>query len=332
MSAPTHIKAGDIEAAVLNDGAVSVTILSLGCITQDWRVPLNGARVPVVLGYERASDYRDDPYWMGAIVGRVANRISGAAFTLDGRTYPLAANEGANSLHGGAHGLGRRIWAMERDGARAVRLRLRSPDGDMGFPGAVEFAVTISLTGHRLHYAMTATCERPTPINLAQHSYYNLMGGGPVAQHRLKIAAQHFTPTDRAHIPTGDIAPLDGTRFDFRRERRIGAADPDSRGIDANLVLDADMTTPCVTLRAPNGLGLRLWSDQPGLQVYTARHLRAGSAALTAGHHGAFGAVCLEPQHFPDAVNRPEFPSAMASPDRPYKQELSVEISQEAGL
>ncbi len=316
---------GDIRHHILRDGKVSVTILSLGCITQDWRVPLRGARVPVVLGFADAMDYRHNPGHVGVIAGRVANRISNASFSLDGRRHRLDPNEAPHHLHGGGRGIGTRVWRMEPDGDRAVRLRLRSAHGDQGYPGRVDFTVTITLVGFRLRYDMRVRPDRPTPINMAQHSYYNLMGSGSIRRHRLRLMAQSFTPTGIDMIPTGEVVSLDGQPFDFSAPRTIAEADPMNRGLDLNYVLDG--TREAAMLAAPNGMTLRMRTDQPGLQLYTAHHLAPGAASLPGQDHAPFAGLCLEPQGFPDSPNRAQFPSVIVTPDRPYRQVLDVTIA-----
>lgn len=317
-----------IRRHVLSDGDVLVTILNLGCITQDWQVPLNGRRVPVVLGYDDPQAYRNNPFFMGAIVGRVANRVSGAGFSLGADRFVLDMNEPPHHLHGGAGGLQTRIWAMEPDGPGVVRLRYVSADGEQGYPGRVVFTVVIALRGHTLCYDMMATSDRPTPVNLAQHSYYNLMGAGSVMDHRLQISADAITPVDGAMIPTGDSETLDGLPVDLRQPRDIRQADPDQTGIDMNFVLDGSRA---ISMTAPNGMALTLKTDQPCLQVFTAPALRPIAPTLEGQGHGPFGGVCLEPQHYPDAVNTPQFPSHLVTPDHPYHQRLEVCIAPGVG-
>lgn len=319
----------DIRRHLLRDGDVSVAILSLGCVTQDWRVPLNGNRVPVVLGYSDPGAYRHNPFFMGAIVGRVANRISGAGFDLLGQRCNLDVNEAPHHLHGGKGGLHAQNWDMEPDGDRKVILRRASRSGDQGYPGAVEFVVAISLQGPRLRYDMLATVDRPTPINLAQHSYYNLMGRGPVHDHNLTLAARAVTLTGAGMIPTGDVVALDGQPFDLRWGGRLGKADPQRAGLDLNFVLNPDKAA--ATLRAPNGLHLTLATDQPCLQIFTAPNLRQSFQPLADQAHVAFGGICLEPQGYPDAPNRPECPSIIVTPDHPYHQRLDVTIAAQGG-
>ncbi|WP_171173255.1 aldose epimerase family protein [Ruegeria sp. HKCCD8929] len=320
---------GGIESATLISGDVSVTILSLGCITHDWRVPVAGELVPVVQSYAEPEDHRRFPEtFKGVIAGRVANRTSGARFVMEGKTYRLDANDGVNHLHGGAGGLTRQFWRMERDGQRAVRLMLHSPHGDQGYPGAVDFEVTITLEGYRLSYDMRASPDRPTPINLAQHSYYNLMGTGDVLDHFLTLKASAITPVGQDMIPIGMIQSIGGTDLDFRGPERLGDAIARTGGIDTNFVFD-DTDGPVANLSAPNGLRLRLWSDQPGLQLYSGRYLHPDGRPLEGQRHEPFAGVCLEPQHFPDALNQPGFPSIICTPEQPYVQSLSVEIAPE---
>ncbi|MGB8624374.1 MAG: aldose epimerase family protein [Paracoccaceae bacterium] len=310
--------------ARLEAGDVAVTLLSLGCITQDWR--LDGQ--PVVLGYADPAGYLKNPNHFGVIAGRVANRTAGGRFMLDGKPVQLSVNDPPNHLHGGTRGLGARNWRMEGESGKSLRLSYHAPNGEEGYPGAVDFTVTITLAGHRLTYVMEAVPDRPTPINLAQHSYYNLTGGGPVWDHRLHIPAPHYTPVDANLVPTGEIAPTAGTRYDFTSPRTLEQADPDHLGSDINLVLGngRDPGRPSATVEA-GGLALRLWTDEPGLQLYNAMHL-----GLTPGGHDGqtydrFHGLCLEPQHFPDSLHNPAFPTIICSPERPYRQTLTVEIA-----
>ena len=317
----------DIQRHVLSDGDVSVSILSMGAATQDWQVPdAQGNRVPVVLGYADPAAYAAQTGFLGVIIGRVANRIGGASFDLDGHTYRLTANEGPKQLHGGPDGWWARNWVMERDGDRAVQLKLTSPDGDMGFPGVVKATVVISLDGHRLTYDMTATCDRPTPINMANHNYYNLMGDGPIWDHKMQVNASAYTPTDADLLPTGAVSTVDGTKYDYRTMRQISEADP-HRGIsDINFALNGG-DDESVSIQAQNGLMLRMWTDQPGLQFYTGQGICAGAEPLKGQTHAPCHGIALEPQGFPDAVNQPTFPSVICTPENPYRQTTTIEIA-----
>jgi aldose 1-epimerase len=299
----------DILCATLRSERARVRILNLGAITQSWHV--DGA--PVILGYEDPLAYLTDPYYMGAIVGRVANRTANASFQFGGVTYELPQNDGPHQLHGV---LGKCLWDMSCSG-EAVTLRYHSPDGEGGYPGAVDFTVVIRLKGLRLSYEMRAVPECPTPINLAQHNYYNLTGAADMAGHQLRIAADTWTPVDGDLIALGTIEPTRGTGLDLTAATRIDDINQEG-GIDANLVLTGAQGA-AAELWAENGRRLRLHSNQPGLQVYGG----AGLGAPFVRYQG----LCLEPQGFPNALNTPGFPSIIATPEAPYHQLLEVEIS-----
>lgn len=299
-----------VDLARLTAGEMEVTLLNYGAITRDWRI---GGR-SIVLGYDELSRYGDDRFYLGAIVGRVANRIAGAQFRLNGELVTLPPNDGANHLHGGPRGLSKRFWQMESDtAANAVRLSLVSGHGDGGYPGRATFEVIVQLTERHLKYEMRAEVDRPTPINLAQHNYYNLTGG-TLSDHVLKIAAEEYLPVDDAALPTGAHLAVKSTALDFRRPRALSTPVPE---IDNCLVLDG--SEPAATLTAPGSPELRFFTDQPGLQLYTGAHL--------ADPFEPFSALCLEPEGFPDAVNHPGFPSVLVTPDMPYSQRLTIEVA-----
>ncbi|WP_425071613.1 aldose epimerase family protein [Sagittula sp. S175] len=312
-----------IHSHTLRDGQTEITVLSIGCAVQDWRVA--GRRV--VLGRSNVEDYRTNPGYLGAVVGRLANRVAGARFMLDGQEVVLTPNEGTNQLHGGPQGFGTRNWRMTPEGERSVLLELTSEDGDMGYPGRVEVSVRMTLEGAALTWDMTAVPDRETPIALAQHTYFNIAGEGDVRDHLLRIAADHVTPTGPDLIPTGDLLDVTGTRYDFRAARTIAEADPEGEGYDLNFALAGE--GPQAEVMA-NGMRLRLWTDQPGLQVYTSGNLAPAGTPFADVVHGPFAGICLEAQGFPNAVNTPAFPPVFCAPDRPYRQVTTVEIAPEA--
>lgn len=306
-----------IQTHVLCDGDTAITVLSMGCAIMDWQV---GER-HVVLGYRDPEHYRQNPASMGVICGRVVNRIADAKFVLNGAEYRLPANNGPHHLHGGPAGFGRCNWRMEPDGDRAVRLMLRSEDGDQGYPGAVEVTVVLRLDGQRLQYEMSAVPDRETPINLGQHIYFNLNGTGTIHDHSLRVQADRYTPNRPDQIPEGHIAPVDGTPFDFRSPVRLG----DGEGWDGNVVLN-EGADPAAEVTTPDGMRLRLWTDRPGLQIYTSNVLKHVLPEGRGASHTRFAGLCLEAQDMPNAVNVPAFGSILHTPEQPYRQVTSIEI------
>ncbi len=320
-----------LRQAVLEAGDVRVSLLNLGATTRGWFVPCGEALVPVVLGYTSPGAYLNDDVYLGAIVGRVANRTSGGRLVIDDEIYQLSQNEGQTHLHGGQRGLNRRFWEMEGDtAANAIRFTYQSPGGEEGYPGTVDFSVTVTLKGNCVTYEMEARTDRPTPINLAQHNYYNLMGGGEIWGHHLTCIADRRTPVDGRGLPTGEVLPVDASRFDFRDLTALGAMDPGAEGMDMNVVFPEgrNLDAPVAQLTAPNGLHLKMWSDQPGAQLYTAKHLTARPGGWTDKSLWPFHGVCIEPQAPPDALNQPGFSAILIDPDQPYHQRLSIEISE----
>lgn len=326
--AAPHLQQGAMAQAVLRDGPMRVTLLGHGAITQDWRLD----DMPLILGFRDPENYRRDGNFLGAIVGRVANRIGGARYRQDGREVVLAANDGPHQLHGGPQGLWCAEWEIDQPDARTARLTHVSPEGASGFPGRIRFELTVTLTAPRLTYDMRAVPDCETPISLAQHNYYSLGSATGIRDHRLWLNAPRMLARDRDGIMTGAIRPVADTRFDFRTPRILSTADPAAQGIDDFLLFDParDPDRPVAELTAPNGLRLRLWSDQPGAQVYTGHGLHAHDAGLAGQTLGPFAGLCIEPSGYPNALNCPGFPSILHSPDRPYRQAHSVEIARAA--
>jgi aldose 1-epimerase len=300
-------------------------ISELGATLVELQVPdRRGRRVDVVLGFDRLERYAADGHYFGCVVGRVANRIANARFTLDGREHALSVNHGRHHLHGGTRGFSRAHWRPEIQGWSAepsLQLRYRSPDGEDGYPGSVDACVVYSLTADSgLRVDFTATADRATIINLSQHTYWNLAGhdAGDVREHRLEIAARYYTPADAELIPTGEIAPVAGSKFDFTSDRPIGQA------YDVNFVLDGEAGTlrHAATLRAPDGeLAMEVWTTEPGLQLYTGDNL-ATVAGKRGATYGRFGGLCLETQHFPDSIHHEgerSWPTIVLRPGETYR-------------
>ncbi|WEX08401.1 aldose epimerase family protein [Chelativorans sp. AA-79] len=318
-----------LETTLTSETGVLISVINYGAIIRDWKVPVAGSLRSVVLGFDRFEDYLEHNSYFGAIAGRVANRIAGARFTLDGKEYRLQANEGMNQLHGGERGLSRQVWEMEMLSGDAVRLTLTSPDGEMGYPGRLDVSVTYRLAGNALTMDIAAETDAPTPVNITQHNYFNLMGEGDIRNHTLWLAANAYTVRDADLIPTGRIEPVAGSHFDFRRPRPLCDTQGEPIAYDNNLVLDTGRhrSAPVAVLTAQDeSLKLMLKTDQPGLQLYTGSKLNLSVPGLGGRHYPRFGGLCLEDQNFPDAINQPHFPSCVVMPGQPYSHWCEIEI------
>jgi len=302
-----------------NGAGASASILTWGATVRDLVVPARDGSRRVVLGYETFDGYRENPCYLGVTAGRVANRTGGGGFALEGTWYPLPPNEaGRTHLHGGPTGFSRRNWTIADAGTDFVRLSLVSEDGEQGWPGRVEVELEYRLTAApaALRITADASVDRPTFVNLAHHSYFTL--GGDARAHGLKIRAPFFTPVDGDKIPTGEISSVKGTPLDFTQARSIGAA---GFAYDHNFALGPDDGEPAAVLTAPDGgLGMELLTTEPAVQFYDGHMLSTLAPTLGGVRHVPWAGVCLEPQRFPDAPNKPHFPSALVRPGCPYHQ------------
>ena len=323
-----------------NPNGVTMEVTNYGGIITSLRVPdREGTLEDVVLGFDSLSAYTSDAYraanpYFGALIGRYGNRIAGGEFTLDGETYTLETNDGPNHLHGGEAGFDQVVWDAEsvrRGDSVGVVLSHTSPDGHGGYPGRLDVAVTYTLTpDNALAVDYRATTTKATPVNLTQHSYFNLdgHGDGPILDHELMIDADRFTPVDSTLIPTGELRPVEGTPFDFTEPTPIGARiDADHRqieyggGYDHNFVLaetDADTLRLAARLYEPDtGRLLTVHTTEPGLQFYAGNFLD-GSFTGKGETYGRREGLALETQHFPNSPNQPTFPSTILRPDEEY--------------
>lgn len=323
---PCHVLAGPT--------GLRVELAELGAAIRSLRVPVPGGAIDAVLGYARPEDYRTDPYFMGAMVGRYANRIEDGQLHLDGRTYALATSQaaGGHCLHGGPDGFYRRRWRADpaADG-QSVRFVLHSPDGDQGFPGDLHASVTYRLLDDSsLSITTHATCQATTVVSLASHPYFNLEGKpGDVLDHRLRVNADRFTPLKPNQCPIGTIENVDGTPFDLREGPRLrgvlGQSHPQLRicaGLDHNFVLSGNSheSRLAAVLEAPgSGLRLEVMTSLPCLQVYTGNQL----VGPFSRHQG----ICLEAQHCPNAPNIPGFSSAVLRPGDEYRERVIYRFS-----
>ena len=298
----------------IHEGQTYVDIVPYGASLRSIVVPdRDGVLRDVCLGYEGALDYAAQGGCLGSVVGRYANRISGAAFTLNGRAYPLLANEGPNTLHGGGMGYHKRWWRLSPQGEDTVVCRLDSPDGDEGFPGRLEVETAYTWRDGALTIRYTARAHADTVVNLTNHAYFNLAGqdGGEVGDHVLTLRAARFTPIGADKMVTGQLRDVAGTPWDFRQGAALAERwdHPDlGGGFDHNYCLDPG-PGPAATLCCPRtGISMEMTTDRPGCQVYSAGGLktRAGKRGAVYGpRHG----LCLETQNYPNAVNTPAFPS-----------------------
>lgn len=326
-----------VERYVLkNRHGIEMVAMNYGGIILSLRTPdRDGQFDDIVLGHDTLPPYITNPPFFGALIGRYANRIAKGRFSLDGHTYQLATNDGPNHLHGGARGWDHAVWRVEPfNDKRGVGLELSrtSPDGEEGYPGRVKATVTYTLTDQdQLRIDYVATADRPTIVNLTQHSYFNLAGahGATVLGHELTINADRYTPIDATLIPTGELAPVSGTPFDFRRATTIGAriSQKDAqlergRGYDHNFVLNhaADGLTLAANVYEPStGRTLEVRTTEPGLQFYSGNFLDGAISGKNGVAYGQRTGFCLETQHFPDSPNRAEFPSTAIAPDSPFR-------------
>jgi len=327
-----------------NARGMQVRAITYGAIIQAIRVPdRSGRMADVTLGYDSLAGYLTQSPYFGAVVGRYANRIARGRFTLEGRTYRLATNNGPNHLHGGLKGFDKVVWkakSFQRGDTTGVEFQHTSPDGDEGYPGALQVSVTYTLTlDNRLEVEYRATTDRPTPVNLSQHSYFNLAGegSGDILGHVLTIEADRYTPVDSTLIPTGELASVTGTPFDFRKPTAIGVRieqpDPQLRygkGYDHNFVLNrrgAGLTHAVRVLDPRSGRTLDIHTTEPGLQFYSGNFLD-GSIRGKSGHvYGHRTALVLETQHFPDSPNKPNFPSVVLEPGKKFHSVTAFKFS-----
>jgi aldose 1-epimerase len=323
-----------VDLYVLKSDAIEAHIITYGGIVQALKVPdKNGKMADVALGFDSIEGYTGGPKpnapFFGALIGRYGNRIAGGKFTLDGKTYQIPQNDGNNALHGGTKGFDKAVWKA-KEIPHGVELTHVSPDGDQGFPGTLTAVVRYTLAGKDLKIEYSATTDKKTVLNLTNHTYFNLagQGNGDILKNEVKIDASHYTPVDDTLIPTGELAPVAGTPFDFIKLTAVGArieADNDQlkkgHGYDHNWVLDnsgGKMAEAAEVYEPSSGRVLQVLTDQPGVQFYTGNFLDGtitGKDGKVYGHR--FG-LCLETQHFPDSPNHPKFPSTELKPGQKY--------------
>ena len=328
-----------------NAKGAEAKIMTYGGIVQSLKVPdRNGKLEDVVLGYDDLAGYIKETPYFGALIGRYGNRIGGAKFSLEGKTYTLAGNNHGNSLHGGKKGFDKVVWqvaeAEVEEHGPELELTYLSPDGEEGFPGNLKVTAEYSLTDdNELKVEFTAKTDKPTVVNLTHHSYFNLrgQGNGDILGHVVQINADQTTPVDKGLIPTGAFADVTGTPFDFRKPTAIGARinDPDAvlqygPGYDHNWVISKPVGKfgrQARVVEPASGRVMEVWSDEPGLQFYAGNFLDGsikGKGGVAYQIHTGF---CMEPQHYPDSPNKPQFPSVMLKPGQTYHNVIVYKFS-----
>ena len=331
---------------LVTPGGLAMQVITYGAIITSLLVPdREGCLDDVVFGHDSLAGYLDASPYFGAVIGRCANRIARGRFTLDGVEHQLATNDGPNHLHGGVRGFDRVVWRAEPRVDGSLVLSYESPDGEEGYPGRLVASVTYTLSDEEgLVVDYLATTDRATPVNLTQHSYWNLAGArdDQILRHELQVHADEFTPVDAGLIPTGERRAVAGTPFDFRSPVAIGArVDGDDEqllragGYDHNYVLRAAESggmRPAAILRDPlSGRVMTVRTTEPGLQVYSGNFLDGTIRGKGGRGYAHRGAVCLETQHFPDAVNRAEFPSVVLRPGREYRSRTEYHFGTSGG-
>ena len=323
---------GEVDVFTLGaDDGLQAEILTLGGTLKSLTLPVKGRRIPLALGFADLAGYLADTSYVGQLVGRFGNRIAGAQFELDGKTYRLTPNNPPNTLHGGTIGFGKYLWKVLGAGGGKtsyVKLGHHSPAGTNGFPGNLDVSALISVFENTLTLAYEATTDAPTPINLTWHPYFTLSGDAhkPIDEIQMRIAADHYLPVNASRVPTGEIAPVAGTPFDFRKMHSVRVPPPGShpqialtRGFDHCWVLDAGQDVDAELFAPSSGVRMAVRTNLPGLQVYGAYHFRNVYPDL----HG----LALEPENFPDAPNHANFPSSILRPGETHRSFMSFTFS-----
>jgi len=331
-----------------NDRKISVSIINLGAAVQAFIVPDRyGAFDDIILGYNDAEGYLHDTNYMGAVIGRYANRIAHGRFTLNGISYNLSRNHGAHHLHGGTIGFDKRLWnadPVEGEDRLSLTLKRVSEDGEEGYPGNLTVAVTYSLNNdNELGIQYLAETDRPTPVNLSSHGYFNLSGNHSTAidSHIVWINADHFLPVDSEFIPTGEISPVSDTPLDFRKptaiNKRINGGDAQLArvgGYDHNWVLndhDGKIKLQASVYDKGSGRLLEVHTSEPGLQFYSGNSLHSLFHGKSGSAHRRRQGLCLETQHFPNSPNQPGFPSTILHPGETYRSETVYRFNLKSG-
>lgn len=312
-----------------NANGLLAKVSNYGTIITELHVPDRaGKNGDIVLGFDNLDQYLKGHPYFGCTVGRVANRIAKGRFTLEGKTYNLAVNNGPNHLHGGLKGFDKVVWNADPQAGAALKFTYTSADGEENYPGQLAVTVLITLTdANELSIEYTAVTDKPTPVNLTNHSYFNLAGEDDILSHELMIAADHYTPKDDNNIPTGAVKPVKGTPMDFTKPHPIGARFSQLEevpvGYDHNYILKSGGKTLGLAARVfepKTGRVMEVRTTEPGVQLYTSNFLDGSLIGKRGVRYGQHTGLCLETQHYPDSVNHPAFPSIILRPGKTYHQ------------
>jgi len=330
-----------VDRYTLRKGGMTVRLITYGAtVTELWTPDRQGTLADVVLGFDRLSQYETQSPYFGCTVGRVAFRIAGGKFDLDGRSYQLALNEGSDHLHGGTKGFSHVVWRAEPlpdPASPAVRFTYRSPDGDQGYPGTLDTAVVYALTENgELRIEYTATTDRPTPLNLTHHSYFNLAGAGcgDILGHVLQMDADRWIPAEKPDLPSGEVAPVTGTPFDFTRPTAIGARIREISGPTQGYDLaylhnypDGNMARVATLHEPRSGRTMDVSTNEPAIILYTGNYLDGSLRGKRGVPYAQYAGVCLETGRPPDAVHHPSFPSTILRPGQVYRHTCVYQFS-----
>ena len=322
-----------VETYILRCGSLEAEVLTYGATLRKLRVPdRNGELTDVVLGFDTLEEYEDHTCFLGATIGRYANRIDHAKCLIDGQTVPLVANEGVKQLHGGPGGFDRRVFSAAQSGENAVTFTYTSPDGEGGFPGTLELQVTYALMPRGLSLRYQAVSDKATYCNITNHSYFNLNGdpSKPITDNILYVYADSYTPVDSTYMTTGEIAAVAGTPMDFTTPKAVGQDITNfefiqlknGNGYDHNWVLNTagDDTQVAAKLVSPEtGISLEVLTDEPGIQVYSGNFLDGTVTGKKGKVYNQRAAICLETQHYPDSPNKAAWPSVVLEPGQTYQ-------------
>jgi aldose 1-epimerase len=311
-----------------NANGLVAKIINYGTIITELHVPdRKGTLADIVHGFDQLDSYLKGHPYFGCTVGRVANRIAKGRFTLNGQTYKLAINNGPNHLHGGLKGFDKVLWKAAPQAKAAVQFTYTSADGEEGYPGKLDATVLMTLTdANELRIDYTAVTDKPTPVNLCNHTYFNLAAAGDILGHEVMIAADNFTPPDDTLIPTGEIKPVQGTPLDFRKPAavgpRISQIGGEPPGYDHNYVINGGGRALALAARVTepkSGRVMEVHTTEPGVQFYTGNHLDGSLTGKRGMVYRRHTGLCLETQHYPDSVNQPKFPSVILQPGQTYR-------------